>query len=308
MLRNKTFLRIFSLLAAILLWIYVMGEVDPETRQTIRDIPVSFEGTEILAEEGLAVMQEEEFFVTAVIEGRRSDVNDVKNAGLTAYVDVAACDKGKNKEKINVAVPDSVSLESLSESSVKVKVEELKEAQKPVEIEFTDTVSGADKIARVMEYEMKSMNVKGAESSVDRIVAFKGTVSANKASEDESRWVKVSLTPVAESGDEILGITAEREKIKVRIQLLSIKTVDLKVDVKNLEEDMSVEKLEAPDRLQIIGPVYEVEKLEEVTGTVDLEGVKGTVSREVVLSLPEDTFVLEGNNRPVAGITVKEAE
>ncbi len=308
MLRNKTFLRIFSLVAAIFLWIYVMGEVDPETRQTIRDIPVSIEGAEILEEEGLAVVQEEELFVTAVIEGRRSDVNDVKHSGLTAYADVAACDKGKNTVKINVVVPDAVSLESVSRSSAKLKVEGLTEAQKPVMIEFTDTVSGTDKTARVLEYERDSVLATGAASAVKRVAAFEGTISANKASEDESRWVSVSLTPVTDSGEKVPGVTAETEKTKVRIQLLSVKTVDLKVVTKNLGEGMKVEKLEIPDRLQLIGPAYTVEGLEEVTGTVDLKGVEGTVSREVVLLLPEDTFVLEESNKPVAEITVKAAE
>lgn len=308
MLKNKTFLRIFSLLAAIFLWVYVMGEVDPETRQTIRDIPVSFEGTEMLAEEGLAVVQEEELFVAAVIKGRRSDVNDVKNAGLTAYVDVSACDKGKNTEKINVAVPDSVSLESLSGTSVKVKVEDLVEVQKPVRIEFTDTVNGTDKTARVLEYQTESVSVKGAASAIDSIDSLKGVVSANKASAEESRWEKVSLTPVTASGNEVFGVTCETSSIKVRIQLLAIKTVDLKVDAKNLEEGMTVEKLEAPNRLQIMGPVYMVEGLEEVTGTVDLENVEGTVFREVILLLPVDTFVLEQENEPVAEVTVKAAE
>ena len=308
MLRNKTALKIFSLLAAIFLWLYVMGEIDPEMRQTVRDIPVSYVGTDILEEKGLAVVQKEEIFVTAVIEGKRSDVNKVKDAGLTAYVDVSECDKGKNTVKINITLPGTVSLESLSDSTLKVKVEKLAKAEKPVEIEFTDAVEGSDKMARVLEYEMETIAVKGASGSVDSIETFKGEISSNDASEEESKWLKVSLTPVTKSGDEVPGVEAERKKIKVRIQMLSIKTVNLKVVTENVEKGISVEKVEAPSRLQLLGPVYTVEKLEEVTGTVDIKGITEDTTKDIILSLPKDTFILEKNNSPVAEITVRKTE
>ena len=54
MLNNKTFLRIFSLVAAVLLWMYVMGEVDPTKTSVVSNITVSFMNSDVLAEEGLA--------------------------------------------------------------------------------------------------------------------------------------------------------------------------------------------------------------------------------------------------------------
>lgn len=38
MLNNKTFLRVFSLVAAVLLWAYVMLEVDPYKTAKISDV------------------------------------------------------------------------------------------------------------------------------------------------------------------------------------------------------------------------------------------------------------------------------
>ena len=59
MLNNKTFLRIFSLVAAVLLWMYVMGEVDPAKTSTVSNITVSFMNSDMLAEEGLAPIENE---------------------------------------------------------------------------------------------------------------------------------------------------------------------------------------------------------------------------------------------------------
>ena len=55
MFENKSVLRIISLVAAVLLWFYVMGEVDPEKKAKINNIPVYFTNMDELAEEGLAV-------------------------------------------------------------------------------------------------------------------------------------------------------------------------------------------------------------------------------------------------------------
>ena len=55
MLRNNMVLKIISLLIAIFLWVYVMGEVDPTATQTIRDIPVSLLNEDWLEDNELAI-------------------------------------------------------------------------------------------------------------------------------------------------------------------------------------------------------------------------------------------------------------
>ena len=125
MLDNKTFIKIISLIAAVCLWVYVMGEVDPNTKENISNIPVSFTGTDALAEKDLAVVQEQETFISAAISGKRSEVHDIKRSGLTAYVDVSSCQKGKNTGKINISLPEGVKLKNVSDNTMHFKVEPL---------------------------------------------------------------------------------------------------------------------------------------------------------------------------------------
>ena len=100
MLNNKTFLRIFSLVAAVLLWMYVMGEVDPTKTSVVSNITVSFMNSDVLAEEGLAPIENENMQISAKIKGKRSLVNDVKRNGMSAYVDVSSCKEGKNTVEV----------------------------------------------------------------------------------------------------------------------------------------------------------------------------------------------------------------
>ena len=51
MKKNKIFLLIISLMAASILWIYVVTVVNPEGNRTITGIPVVFSGEDVLRED-----------------------------------------------------------------------------------------------------------------------------------------------------------------------------------------------------------------------------------------------------------------
>ena len=136
MLNNKNVLRGISLVIAVFLWMYVMGEVNPETKDRISNIEINFVNTEVLADRGLAVVYDNDMKISAIIKGSRSNVNETKESGLVATVDVSACTEGTNTGNVELSLPDGISLDSISDDTVKFEVEEIAEEEKPVEIEF----------------------------------------------------------------------------------------------------------------------------------------------------------------------------
>ena len=98
MLNNKTFLKIISFLIAVALWIYVMGEVNPDTEASIQDVEITFTNTDSLAGDGLAVVQNKTVTVDITIQGRRAEVNETKRNGVTATVDVEGASEGKKHQ------------------------------------------------------------------------------------------------------------------------------------------------------------------------------------------------------------------
>ena len=135
MFENKIFLRVFSLVVAILIWAYVVIEVDPEKSAKVM-VDVSFTNEEVLAEDDLAALEPDNMTVTASINGSRSRVNKIRKTGLTAYVDVSSCKKGENSREIVVNVPDGISIEELYQENLTFDVEELVAELKPVDVEF----------------------------------------------------------------------------------------------------------------------------------------------------------------------------
>ena len=119
---NNKVLMLISLLVAIALWMFVMGNVDPETSERITGVEVEMVGTDVLEEQELSATLNKPKMVAVTIEGRRSQVMKTKNKGIKAYIDVSTCDYGKNETEIIVKLPDGVSGVTIEEISAETAV------------------------------------------------------------------------------------------------------------------------------------------------------------------------------------------
>ena len=108
MLNNKKVLMLISLLVAIGLWLFVMGNVDPTMDERFSGISVEMEGTGDLADQGLKATLSKPKMVAVTLEGKRSQIKKVKAKGIKAFIDVSTCDYGKNEAEIHISLPDGV--------------------------------------------------------------------------------------------------------------------------------------------------------------------------------------------------------
>lgn len=121
MLNNKKVLMLISLLVAIALWMFVMGNVDPQVSARMTDITVEMQGTDVLADKELSATINKPKVVTVTIEGKRSQVKKAKDKGVKAFIDVSNCDYGKNETEVHVKLPDGVkgvTIEDISSETV----------------------------------------------------------------------------------------------------------------------------------------------------------------------------------------------
>jgi len=309
MFENKNALRIISLVAAVLLWFYVMGEVDPDKKAKISNIPVYFTNVNELADEGLAVVQEEQIMISAMIKGARSDVNDIKKSGLTAYIDVSDADKGKNEGKISINIPSGVNLESISDETAEFIVEELVYETKPVEIEFDleefSAEGNENKVPWVINNWPDKVEVSGAVSSVKKVVAVKGMISAQEAREDKVRAVDVAVQPVDKKGTPVNGPEIDLSRISAEIQLLTVKSVNLEVVEENLKYGMETDEIRAADKITVAGSEAALEGISKITATADLAGIKNTGEVELKLNLPENIYFYDDEEKLIVTVTLK---
>ena len=297
--KGNTMLKAVSLLTAIVLWLYVMGEVDPETRAKIGDIPVSLTNTEVLADYGLAAAYDEQLMISATVSGKRSDVNEVKKNGLTAYVDVSECEKGTNEEKIVINLPSGVSLENSSQSTLKLDVENRDSKTVPVEINFAEGDAAGDAVNNtvpwVLDQYPEEMTVTGAESIVAKVKQVEGTIPQDLAVYNKSKWVDVVLEPVNGKGKTLYGIELDYDNAEAEIQRLTLKEADLELTIDEEDETTDFDKIdvEVPEKVRIVGTKKAIAEISKVEGTVTKDE-NGKIN--ISVELPENIYLMIGEN------------
>ena len=113
---------LISRLVAIGLWMFVMGNVDPQISERVSGVKVEMEGTDTLADQDLTATINKPKVVNVTIEGKRSQVIKAKKKGIKAYIDVSTCDYGKNEAEIYVRIPDGASGVSVEDISSETAV------------------------------------------------------------------------------------------------------------------------------------------------------------------------------------------
>ena len=302
MLNNKTFLRIFSLVAAVLLWMYVMVEVDPQKTARVGDITVSFANEDVLAEQGLAPLMKEEPELSVKIQGARSDVNEVKRSGLTAYVDVSTCAEGENSREIVINVPEGITVSSMSDEYMTFDVEEIVSEERPLSVEFDGDVSEKDgRVPWITAVEYENVTVSGAESLVKKVDRVEGTVSDDGISEERGIWVNADVTAVDGKGKPVDGVTIQSgESIGAEIRTLTVRTAELEVSAINVPDGFEADIPDDGVRVRIVGAYDIVDDVDEITGTVDLEGIDDTETHSVDVDaqLPDGVYLFDAKDPP----------
>jgi YbbR domain-containing protein len=304
MISSNTFLKIASVIIAILLWAYVMGEVNPETTEKISGISVNFTNTEELAENGLAVVYEDNIEVSAVIVGKRSEVNEAKNNGLTATIDVSNCTKGSNTEEIKLQLPDGIKMESISDETATFTVEERVQEEKEVQIEFTGDNTSSETVPWATDITPSTVVVSGAKTNVEAVDHLKGTLNSDVAEEDP-RNATVSIIPVTSDDEEVTGVDLELSKVRAQVQQMTVKNVGVKVEAKNLSDSYSVDSLDAIN-VDIVGTADDIESIDSITGSIDLkDAVIGLNEIQVKLNLPSGIYLYKDDNDLSMKVKVK---
>ena len=121
-MKSNKVLMLISLLVAIGLWMFVMGNVDPQISERVSGVSVEMEGTDTLEDQDLTATVNKPKVVNITIEGKRSQVIKAKKKGIKAYIDVSTCDYGKNEAEIYVRIPDGASGVSVEDISSETAV------------------------------------------------------------------------------------------------------------------------------------------------------------------------------------------
>lgn len=297
MLTKDFTIKLLSLVLAFLLWLYVMGEENPEIPYDINNVPVKLINSDILEKKGLIILDEKNYTVNVKIKGRRSDVLNIAAQNISAFADLSRVNsKGTNVIPVTVeGLPRNVSLVSINPPEIKVEIDKIAKTQMPVAVKI---------IGNVMEgYAMQSavptpgeVLVIGPESKVNLIKNVIAGVNVSYKKGD----IKISVPVVAvdREGKEVKGVTITPNLVEVYVSVNKSIRVPVvpKIFGKPMEGYMISLINVLPEYVYITGDETVLNTIKSIsTKQIDISGKNEPVTESVPFDLPDGVKLVKSD-------------
>ncbi len=297
--------KIVSVIIAVVLWMYVIGEVNPEIVSEVKNIEVKLVNVEKLAQAGLVVMGQDYYSVNMQLRGRRSDVVNITPQDINAIADIRGFGKGENSVPVEVNLPSNLEVESINPVQIKVSLDEVVRRSKPVKIEFAGSAASGY-IHGTPVIEEPEIMVSGPETfvkSVDHVIA-----SVNLDNTDQDIKRNFTFRMVDSGGDEVLGVHSEDVYVNVYVPIYRVKNVPVDVTtVGNPAEGFEiVSTVKIPSRVEIMGRDEDIETIDGIQAQqVSVEGISETKDINLSVNLPENVQLVNPERPPRLKVNVE---
>lgn len=302
MLENKKVNLVISFILAFALWFYVVGQMNPPTKKTYRDIPIMLVNEQTLYDNSLAVLSRSDDSMRVTVSGRRDVINKLSKADIVATVDLSDAAEGNNKLSIDLKIPENVEIDNQSINDITVNVEERITKTKDIRVQYTGTFE-SDAEPATVKLDPETVKVSGAKSIVEKVSFVKASVDAEVLSEELGSATS-TLTAVTSGGSPVNGVTLSRDKCKITSIIYNTKTVKLVVPVKDDSKDNYTRHVSYPKSITVKGPASDLSEIVEVTAAeIDITDLKENKKILIVPELPDNVDVADKDKS--LAVTVK---
>lgn len=302
---SKVLWVIISILASILLWVYVTTTQGDITEARIENVPVVFSGQDTIREkDGLVITDISSETITVVVRGTRRDISKLSSSNIVASIDVSKiAAASQHTSTVDITFPSSVndsttSVVSTVPSTISFSV--VKENSKTIEIrgEFTGTLAEGY-AAKDPVIDPSTVVISGPESEISQVSYAK--IVINRTDVDKTLTFDSDYILCDDEGNEVEqgNIELETEIVSVTLPISATKEVPLTVDlIEGAGATSENVKITCdPETITIAGDAETLDGISKISlGTVDLTSFASTF---------EDTFsiVLDNDVTNVTGQT-----
>ncbi|MBS7298245.1 MAG: hypothetical protein KIG65_04120 [Eubacteriales bacterium] len=307
----RIFMKLFSVVLAVIIWLVLIYTVDPVISQSVKNVQVTFQGEDVLAEKGLVLVGKEDADkVNVKIRGaRRAVINSLSL--ITAYVNVSDIDRAGSWSKtvsFNLGV-SGVSVDGRVGETITVQTEELVDKKVPVKIAQLGTDKNKDIIVSSVP-ENEDITLRGAKSELANIKAVVVPVDVSAVSSDMDGFYKYHFIDNNDSLIKPQSLVNPDETIRIINNVYKRKTVDVNYLLsKDRDKYMLEVKASTKTKIDIgiIDESVEDEKIKYIKYLFNPADYKSSVSEYVFTAdVPEGIYVPEESMELVAEVELKE--
>lgn len=303
---EKLIAKILCVLAAIILWFYVVMTDTTTDEKVFSGISVDIRGRDRIEDTlGLTIISGYDLTVDVTVKGPRTDINRLTVDDVKAYIDMKTVDgAGEYTLPIRTSLPNGITAGALSANYMTVYVDKRTTISVPVKI-VTSQVIEADFTMGTPEPSIETVNVSGPEEVLR-------TIDHAEASFDLGRVSKTlistgKLTLVDANGNEINDpyVRLQTSEVTVRFPVYIYRDFDLKVDTKYGYYDSTNSRITiSPASIQVRGDPDVISSMDSVSlGQIDEKKITGDETKTMAIMLPDGVENLSGTTTATVTIT-----
>lgn len=240
--KNNFKIKIFSIIFAFTMWLYVMSEVDPIVIRSFENIAVeTITNMDEIRDDGLTFAYGQSFNVKVDFRAKRSTLNEYIREGVVPKGEIYDPKQGINTMQIILETPKEIEY-SINPLTIDVVLERSVISTKDIAIETEGSLQNGYVIGEVRPNKT-SLYVEGPQSQVEKISKLVGKVKLENNNKTFSS--KVTLIPMDEKNHVVEGVTIRDSYVIVDVDVEKTRTVPVNLvfvdDSNNIVNNKSFE-------------------------------------------------------------------
>ena len=286
LLNQNLKMKIFAVIFAFFMWIYVMAEVDPIIIRDIDSVPINITNMQELELLELTPEYGTDLNVRVSLRCRRSILNAQITKGIKTEGLINNPKEGQNILVVDLKDVDSNVEYTLYPSDKQINLEKKMVIRKSVSVVQTGTLPEGYEIKEIKS-NPASMYIEGPKSLVDSITTLMTTLDVSNYDKDFSK--KLQVIPVDRDNQEVKGVSINQDTVFVHAIVVKAKTVPIVLDIPSSENDelkLSGYTIDPPE-VVIKGKANVIDSIKEIkTEKVELLQLVENPNLKVKLVMP----------------------
>ncbi len=291
--------KVLSVIAAVILWFYVIDVQTTTEEKTIYNVPVAIENFDNTI--GLDIVSGRDYVVDVVVRGTKSELTELSQDDVYAYVDLSGISfAGSYKVSVNVVSRSGASVVNQTVSEVNIGID--KTVAKPVPVvvnaEYSIEEDVYEKGEEILSFD--TVYISGPENVVNTVAKAEARIDLGKLNSKITS--RVTLVPVDYDGNVVTSPYVKFKDTAVTVTVPVYKTATKKVDVSFYNVNYSYDYVLSHNEIKIKGDASVVDSIE----SIKLESITETEPCLLIkrLSLPEGIIAYDMNGATLDSVRV----
>ncbi len=234
---SKWFYVVLSILMSIILWGYVIRDLDPDLPKTIDQIPIRFIGTDVLESRQLIISEGEDQTFDLRVKAKQSVLNRLRRDNITLEVNVARISEpGEHSLLVSHTFPPNVQVGSVTidndtdEFYITVTISKRETKEVPIKAEFAGSVAEGHQLGDIT-VTPAVISIAGQQEMVNQVAYAK--VILTQESMETTYTGDLPFVYIGADGKELtdLNVTSNVNTVHVTYPIVIVKEIPLTVSI-----------------------------------------------------------------------------